>query len=96
MRHHHLWIFLEIRRDDHERKVLLDRVEGAQQIAAHVEIELAGHQQDRVVGVRTALHDRHVEAVFCVSAVCDRLIVSAVLGLGEPVGAEGDFIGGER
>ncbi len=64
-------------------------------LAAHVEVELAGSEQDAVVGLRTALHDRHVEAVFGVGAVRDGLIIAAMLGLGEPVGAERDLVGGE-
>ena len=88
MRHHHLRVFLEIRGDDDDRDVPDDRVEGQQKIAAHVEVQPSGGQQKFVVGLRPALHDRDVEAVFGVGAVGDRLIISAVLGLGEPVGAE--------
>ena len=88
VRHHHLRIFLEIRGDDDDRDVAGDRVEGQQQIAAHVEVQPSGRQQELVVGLRASLHDRDVEAVFGVSAVGDRLVISAVLGLGEPVGAE--------
>ena len=88
MGHHDLRVFLEIRGDDHDRQVLVDRVEGEQQVAAHVEIELARGEQKTVVSLRAALHDRHVEPVFGVSAVDDRLIIAAVLGFGEPVRAE--------
>ena len=88
MRHHNLRIFLEIRGDDDDRDVAGDRVEGQQQIAAHVEVQPSGRQQELVVGLRAALHDRDVEPVFCISAVGDRLVISAMLGLGEPVGAE--------
>ena len=96
MGHHDLRVFLEICGDDHDRKVLVDRVEGEQQVAAHVEVELAGGEQKAVVGLRAAGHDRHVEPVFGVSAVDDRLIIAAVLGFGEPVGAEGHLVGRER
>ena len=74
----------------------VDRVEGQQKIAAHVEVESSGRQQELVVGLRAALHDRDVEAVFGVSAVGDRLVISAMLGLGEPVGPERNLVGGER
>ena len=71
----------------------VDRVERLEQAAAHVEVELAGGEQHRVGRLRAALDDRHVEAVFRVGAVGDRLIIAAVLGLGEPVGAERDLVG---
>ena len=96
MRHHDLRILLEIRRDDDDRQVLLDRVEVDEHVAAHVEIDLAGGQQQAVVGLRAALQDRHVEAVFRVGAVDHRLIIAAVLGLGEPVGAERHLVERER
>jgi hypothetical protein len=96
MRHHHLRIFLEIRGDDHNRDVAVDRVEGQQKIAAHVEIQSSGRQQKLVVGLRAALDDRDIEPVFGIRAVGDRLVISAMLGLGEPVGAEGDLVGRQR
>ena len=96
MRHHDLRVLLEVGGDDDERHVLFDRVEVEQQIAAHVEVELAGGEQQAIVGLRTALHDGHVEAVFLVSAVGDRLIIAAVFGLGEPVGAVGHLVERER
>ena len=89
-------IFLEIRGDHDDGDVAGDRVEGQQQIAAHVEIQPSGRQQQLVIGLRAALDDRDVETVFRVGAVGDRLIISAVLGLSEPVRPERDFIGGER
>ena len=55
---------------------------------AHEEVELADRQQEPVVHVRPARHDGHIESVFPVSAVGQRLIVAAVLGLRQPVGAE--------
>ena len=96
MRHEHLRVFLEIGGDDDDRDVAGDRVEGEQKIAAHVEVEPSGGQQQLVVGLRAALDDRDVEAVFGVGAVGDRLVISAVLGLGEPVGPERNLVGGER
>ena len=54
MRHHDLRIFLEVGRDDDDRHVLLDGVEGEQEVAAHVEIDLAGRQQQPVVRLRAA------------------------------------------
>ena len=96
MRHEHLRVFLEVGGDDDDGHVTGDRIEGEQQIAAHVEVEPPGRQQKLVVRLRPALDDRDVEAVLGVSAVGDRLVISAVLGLGEPVGAERDLVGGER
>jgi hypothetical protein len=54
-------------------------------------IDLAGEQQLAVRRLRPALRDGHVEAVFLVSAVGEGLVEAAMLGLGEPVGAEGDL-----
>ena len=88
MRHHNLRVFLEIRGDHDDRDVAGDRVEGQQKVAAHVEVQPSGRQQQLVVGLRPSLDDRDVEAVFRISAVGDRLIISAVLGLREPVGPE--------
>ena len=68
-----------------------DGVERLQHVAAHVEIDLAGEQQRPPADLRAALHDRHVEAAGGIGAVGDRLVVAAMLGLGEPVGAEGDL-----
>ena len=75
-------------------QVLVDRVEGEQQVAAHVEIELAGGEHEAIVGLRPARHNGHVETVFGVCSIDQGLIIAAVLGLGEPVGAEGDLVGG--
>ena len=53
---------------------------------------LRGEQQHAVVHLRAARHDGDVEAVFLVRAVRDRLIEAAMLGLGDPVGAERDLV----
>ena len=89
MRHHHLRLLLEGGGDDAQRNVLRDRVEGLLHVAAHVEVDLAGEQQRPAADLRSALHDGHVEPAGGVGAVGDRLVVAAMLGLGEPVGAEG-------
>jgi len=69
-----------------------DRVERLQRVGAHEEVELADRQQDAVVDLRAARHDGHVEPVLAVSAVGERLVEPAVLGLGHPVGAERDLV----
>jgi hypothetical protein len=94
MRHHHLRLFLEMRGDNHHRHILLERVERFDEARSHVEIELSCGEQQRVGRLRAALHNLHVQSVFGVGAVGDRLIISAMLGFGEPVGAEPDFVGG--
>ncbi len=71
---------------------MFDCVEGLQRVGAHEEVELADRQQDAVVHVRTARHDGHVEPVFAVGAVGERLVEAAVLGLGHPIGAEADLV----
>ena len=95
MRHEHLRVLLEVGGDDDDRHVARDRVEGEQKIAAHVEVEPAGGQQEFVIGLRATLNDRDIEAVFGVGPVSDRLVISAVFGLREPVGPERNFVGGE-
>ena len=92
MRHQHLRLLLEHGCDGDGRNVLRDRVEALQRIRAHEEIDLAGEQRDAVVHLRAARHDGHVEAVFRIGAVGDRLIETAMLGLGHPVGAERDLV----
>jgi hypothetical protein len=95
MAHQNLRLFLEMRGDDLERNVLLDGREGLQHVAAHVEIDLAGQHQRTAGNLRSALHDRDLETACLVGAVGNRLIVSAMLRLGQPVGAEGDLFQGE-
>ena len=58
VRQQHLRLLLEDRRDRHHRHVGLGVVELAEQVAAHVEVDLAGGQQLRVVDLRPALPDR--------------------------------------
>ena len=88
MGHEHLRLLLEGGRDDAQRDVLRDGVEGLLQVAAHVEVDLAGEQQRPAGDLRAALLDRDLEAAGGIGAVGDRLVVAAMLGLGEPVGAE--------
>ena len=99
MRHENLRILLEMGSDHDDRHAAGDRVEGEQKIAAHVEVEPSGREQQLVVRLRAALDDRDVEAVLGVGAVGDRLIISAMLGLSQPVGPERDLVrseGGRR
>ena len=84
--------FWNDRRDRHHRDVVLHVVEGAEHAAAHVEVDLAGGEQLAVVDLRPARPDGHLQAVFLVDPVGHRLIEAAMLGLGLPVGAEGDLI----
>ena len=92
MRDQHLRVLLEIGRDFDGRDVLRDRVEALQRVGGQEEVDLADRQQDAVVHARAARHDGHVEPVFAVGAVGQRLVEAAVLGLGHPVGAEGDLV----
>ena len=57
-----------------------------------IEFDLAGEQQHAAVRLRPARQDRDVEPVFFVSAVDERLIIAAGLGIGEPIGAERDLV----
>ena len=81
--------------DLHDGHVVGDGVERAQH-AAHVELDLVAEEQRLVGRLRAALHDGDLEAVFLVSAVGDRLIEAAVLGLGQPVGAVGNLVERQR
>ncbi|MFK4490089.1 hypothetical protein ABIA45_005167 [Bradyrhizobium sp. USDA 336] len=92
LRQHHLRILLENRGDGDDGNVVGDGVERHQRVRGHEEIDLAGDQQHPVVLVRAAGDDGDVEAVFLVGAVGDRLEEAAMLGLGDPVGAEGDLV----
>jgi hypothetical protein len=89
-----LRILLEDGSDRDHRYVVGDRVERLQRVRGHEEIELAGGQQDAVVGVGASRHDGDVEAVFLVGAVSDRLEEAAMLGLRHPVGSERHLVEG--
>jgi hypothetical protein len=91
-----LRILLEDGGDRDHRHVVGDRVERLQRVRGHEEIDLAGGQEDAVVGVGTAGNDGDVEAVFLVGAVGDRLEEAAMLGLRDPVGSERDLVEGLR
>ncbi len=91
-----LRILLEDGGDRDHRYVVGDRVERLQRVRGHEEVELAGGQQDAVVGVGTSRHDGDVEAVFLVGAVGHRLEEAAMLGLRDPVGSERHLVEGLR
>ena len=87
---------LEIGGDDDGRQVLIGGHEVADEIAAHIEFDLAEQQKQAAVGLRPARPDRDVEPVFLVGAVRERLIIAARLGIGEPVESERDLIERKR
>ena len=74
----------------------LHEIERNEGVGREVEVEPAGGEQLRVVDLRSALPQRHVEPVLLVDAGGDRLVVAAMLGLGLPIGAEGDCFRGCR
>src|SRR5262245_47994829 len=92
MRDENLRIFLEAGGHRNGRNILRDRIERLQLSGAHEEVEPTDRQQDAVVYVRPSGHDRDVETVLPVRAVGDRLVETAMLGLGDPVGAEADLV----
>ena len=53
---------------------------------------LSAIEQCLVRRLRAALDDGDLQAVLLVGAVGDRLVEAAVLGFGQPVGAEGDLV----
>jgi hypothetical protein len=91
MAQEHLRVLLEMRRDDHRRNVLLDRREGLDHAAAHVEVELADRHEHAVAGAGPARHDRDLQAVLFIGPIGHGLVESAVLSLRNPVGAKGHF-----
>ena len=95
MRHQDLRALLEVGRDRGERQVGLGRQEIADHVAAHEELELA-EQQEAAVRLRAAGRDGHVEPVFLVSSVGQRLVEAAGGRVGEPVGAEAHPVERER
>ena len=91
-----LRILLEDGGDRDQRHVVGDRVERLQRVRAHEEVELAGGQEDAVVGVGAAGNDGDVEAIFRVGAVGDRLEEAAMFGLRDPVGSKRHLVEGLR
>ena len=89
-----LRVLLEHGGDRDQRHVVGDRVERLQRVRAHEEVELARDQEHAVVLVGPARHDGDVEPVILVGAVGDRLKEAAMLGLGDPIGAERDLVQG--
>ena len=61
-------------------------------VKAHEDVHLTRSEQLQAVDLRAAHLDGDIEAVLFVSTLGDRLIQPAVLGLGEPVALEGDFL----
>ena len=94
MRDEDLRILLEHGGDLDRRHILFDGIETLQRVGAEVEVDLAGGEQDAVVGIRAAGHDGHVEAVFPVGTVGERLIEAAMLALRHPIGAECNLVEG--
>ena len=66
------------------------KLSGTNEFEARLKSSTPGREQLRVVDLRPALPQRHVEAVPLVDAGGDRLVEAAVLGLGLPIGAEAD------
>ena len=60
-------------------------------LPCHVELDLAGRAAARGWPCGRP-DDGHLEAVLLVGAVGDRLVEAAMLGLGDPVGAEDDLV----
>ena len=89
-----LRVLLEDGGDRDHRHVVGDGVERLQRVCGHEEVELAGDQQDAVVGVGATGHDGDVEAVLLVGAVGHRLEETAMLGLRDPVGPERHLVEG--
>ncbi len=71
-------------------------VKSRDHVAAHVEVDLAGDEQQAVIDLRSAGPDGDIEAVFLVSAVDDGLKMAAMFGFGQPIGGEGHLVEGLR
>ena len=88
-----LRVLLEHAGDRDGRQSLRDGVHRVDHVGTHETIEPAGRHQQPAIDVRAALHDRHVETVFGVSAIGLGLIEPAMLRLGEPVRAVAELGG---
>src|SRR5262249_36212871 len=86
----HRRILLENRCNRDHRDVLPYEIKRNEGVGREVEIEPPGGKQLRVIDLRPALPQRHLEPVLPVDPGGDRLIVAAVLGLGLPVRPEAD------
>ena len=74
----------------------LHEIQRDEGVRREVEVEPAGGEQLRVIDLRSALPQRHLEPVLPVNPGGDRLVVAAVLGLGLPIRAEADRFRGRR
>ena len=93
MRHEDLRIFLEHGGNHNGRHILLNRSKSLNHIAAHDEFEAACGQHEARIGLRPALDDLHLKAIFGISAVSDRLVKAAMFGLCQPIRAEAHLVG---
>ena len=94
MRHENLRVFLKVCRHNQCGYALLQRGEGGNHIATHVELDLAGDQQQAIIGLRPAGQDGHIKAVFLISAICHSLIKATMLCFGEPIATKGHLVEG--
>jgi hypothetical protein len=62
-----------------------NRVEALQRIGAEIKIDFVDEEQHAVVSVRPTGKNGHIEAVFFVGPVGERLIETTVLGLRDPI-----------
>ena len=81
---------------DDRRHAVLHVVKTVQQVAGHQEVDAARGQQRPVVHLRPALQQGHVQSVFLVGAVGDRLVEAAMRGLRFPVGGKANLVVGVR
>ena len=93
MRDQHRRVFLEHCGNRDHRDVFAHEIERNKGVGGNVEIEPAGGEELRVVDLRPALAQFDIEAVASIDAGGDRLVISAMLGLRLPVGAEPDGLG---
>ena len=82
MRHDDLRVLLIFGGHHDNRDPFLRRGKSPHHVPAHVEVELACDEKDRIVGLGTPGHDRHVEPIFCISSVDDSLVIAAMFRIG--------------
>jgi hypothetical protein len=87
----HLWVLLEDRRDGEERRADAHIGEGLEAVR-HGQVDPPGEQHLPDVEARPTLAQVDLEAARLVEAGGDRLIKAAMLGLGTPVGVEGELV----
>jgi hypothetical protein len=91
MRHDDLWIFLEHRHHHFYIGFFVSQRDSLKGIGNHGQINRPGRQQPRIIGLRAASTDRHIEPGAFIKTKRQCLVIATVLSLRFPVGVERHF-----